>query len=112
ELIFEDGSRSRRTIRFGPPPVVEPPKSQIDLGAIALGLATDAPKPQGSAWVGIDADGPKRLVSLIVDPDLKNVVRKDRLDNFATIPVKKGGAPVTRERAIAWIETLLREVGP
>jgi hypothetical protein len=112
ELRFADGSRSRRTIRFGPPPVVEPPKGPIDLGAVALGLATNAPRAQGSTWVRIDADGPKQLVSVVVDPDLSLWFDRDRMNNFASIAGKGGGAPVTRERSIAWLEVLLRGVGP
>jgi hypothetical protein len=112
ELRFADGSRTRRTVRFGPPPVVEPPKGPIDLGAVAFGLVSAAPRTQGSSWIRIDADGPKQLVSVVVDPDLALWVDRDRLDNFASITGKGGGAPVTRERSVAWIETLLREVGP
>jgi hypothetical protein len=112
ELRFADGSRSRRTIRFGPPPVVEPPKGPIDLGAVALGLTQDVPHEQGTTWVRIDADGPKQLVAVVVDPDLALWFDRDRMNNFSSIAGKGGGAPIARERAVAWLETLLREVGP
>ncbi|MGZ3478535.1 MAG: hypothetical protein ACXVCJ_28805, partial [Polyangiales bacterium] len=60
----------------------------------------------------IDADGPKQLVAVVVDPDLALWFDRDRMNNFTSIAGKGGGAPVARERSVAWLEMLLREVGP
>lgn len=123
ELRYADGTRARRTIRFGEPPFVSaapppPPVVGEDAAAIALGgvdSAAPAPAlstPTNGAWYRIDADGPSQLVAVIVDPDFKLLVDRNRLDNFTSSAAARGGAPVTRERGLAWLEVLLRGVGP
>jgi hypothetical protein len=126
ELRYADGSRARRTIRFGEPAFVHTqpaaaPAAGPDVAALVLGLpvASDAPPRVASAhapahgtWYRIDADGPSALVAVIVDPDFKLLVDRDRLDNFASSSAGRGGAPVARERSVAWLEVLLRGVGP
>lgn len=113
ELRFADGSRVRREVRFGPPPVVGVGPKPFDVAAVATGIPSETVGPRkGSTWVRIDADGPQQLVGAIVDPDKKILVDRDRLNNFGTIAGRRGSAPITRERALAWLEILLREVGP
>jgi hypothetical protein len=126
ELRFADGTRTRRTIRFGAPATAftqsVPPEPGADVAAIALGVpvAAEGPKaaplpvanPANGTWYRIDADGPSQLVAVVVDPEFKLLVDRDRLDNFASLPAARGGAPIARERALSWLELLLREVGP
>lgn len=81
ELRFADGSQRREVVRFGDRP-----------------------------WLRLDADGPKELVSAIVDPDLAILLDRDRTNNFLSSR-KVGAASVTRERATAWIGVLMRGVG-
>jgi len=85
ELHFADGSRRREVVRFGTPI---------------------------NTWRRIDADGPSELTGVVIDPDLKISLDRSRLNNFASISGKGGGAPVARERALAWLGILVREVGP
>jgi len=116
ELRFADGTRTRRLIRFGPPAVVRPPKESNPLaGAVLPGVAeeSEAPTPPSNGtWYRIDADGPSALTGVVVDPDFKLLVDRNRLNNFAATREGRGGAPVSRERALAWIEILARGVGP
>ncbi len=99
ELRFADGSRSRRTIRFASPPRPD-----------ALGEKPDVTGT--STWYRVDADGPTALVAAIVDPDHKLVIDADRLNDFASTFAGRGGAPITRERAFAWLSALVQGVGP
>jgi hypothetical protein len=89
ELRFAGGARERRVVRFG--------------------VAGETSK---ETWARVDADGPSPLVAAIVDPDWKLPIDRNRLDDFASTPAGRGGAPVTRERAVAWIQTLVRGLGP
>ena len=94
ELRFADGSRRIERVRFG----------EHD---------EDDPKHRGGAtWRRIDADGPVELVAVVIDPELKIPLDRTRTNNFKSTAAGRGGAPVTRERALAWIETLARQVGP
>lgn len=99
ELRFADGSRARRTIRFPRPAQPDAPAAKSEATAT-------------STWYRVDADGPSALVAAIVDPDLALVIDRDRLDNFASTLAGRGGAPVTRERALAWLTVLVQGVGP
>ncbi|MBI2391947.1 MAG: M1 family metallopeptidase [Deltaproteobacteria bacterium] len=121
ELRFADGSRTRRTIRFGAPAYAvapAPPMIGADVAAIALGVPVAADtqpsqqSPSNGTWYRLDADGPTQLVAVIVDPDHKLLVDRDRLDNFASLSNGRGGAPIARERSLAWIGVLTRLVGP
>ena len=93
ELRFADGSRRRELVRFGP--------------------IAPSSHPGSGTWRRIDADGPTALESVLLDPDEKILMDRTRLDNFATASGgKTAGAPITRERALSWIELLLRGAGP
>lgn len=114
ELRFADGKRERRSIRFGPPAVVLP-RGDMPLNPLSpLSPGGDDGPPVPSStngnWFRIDADGPSELVSVIVDPDFKLLIDRNRLNNFTSS--KRGGAPIARERAQAWIAILSRMVGP
>jgi hypothetical protein len=115
ELRFADGTRTRRSIQFGAPAFVAPPKKPNPITA-ALGLGSDddeAPRTTSNGnWYRLDADGPTALTAVVVDPDFKLLVDRNRLNNFAATREGRGGAPVSRERALAWIEMLARGVGP
>jgi len=115
ELRFADGTRTRRLIQFGGPAFVAPPKKPNPLKA-ALGLPSDDDEPPRATsngnWYRLDADGPTALTGVIVDPDSKLLVDRNRLNNFASTKGGGGGAAVSRERALAWIELLARWVGP
>lgn len=121
ELRFADGKTARRTIRFPTAAIPVTASTSEVLGmaiGVQVGAVPDGPMPtadQPSAmptWYRIDADGPTELVSVTVDPDGKLLVDRNRLDNFASTSKGRGGAPVARERALAWIGTLARWVGP
>ena len=92
ELRFGDGSVRREVVRFGP-------------------IQSSEHSGNGS-WRRIDADGPSPLVSVIVDPDFHVLMDRSRLDNWASTSAGAGGAPVTRERAVSWLELLARSLGP
>jgi len=112
ELRFADGTRTRRSISFGPPAEVKPPKHANPMLPSAH-EEEDAPQTTSNGnWYRIDADGPSALTGVIVDPDFKLLVDRNRLNNFASTKAGRGGAPVSRERALAWIEILARGVGP
>lgn len=123
ELRFADGTRTRRSIRFSAPTTAvsaaPAPQPGADVTAIALGMPVEAEPPHGpiatssnGTWFRIDADGPSQLVAVVVDPDFKLLVDRSRMDNFASLPAGRGGAPITRERSLSWLELLLRGVGP
>lgn len=124
ELRYADGTRARRTIRFGAPArVITAAAPQmlpgVDVTAIALGVPVEkdpAPmpvaEPSNGTWYRIDADGPTQLVAVVVDPDFRLLVDRNRLDNFASTVAGRGGAPITRERTLSFLELLLRGVGP
>jgi hypothetical protein len=92
ELRFADGGVRREVVRFGP--------------------TSPSKHPGNGSWRRIDADGPSALVSVVVDPAFRIVMDRSRLDNWATTAGNGGGAPVTRERAVAWLELLARSFGP
>ena len=92
ELRFADGSVRREVVRFGP--------------------TNPSHHPGTDTWRRIDADGPSALVAVLVDPDFRIVMDRSRLDNWATTAGHGGGAPVTRERAVAWLELFARSLGP
>lgn len=92
ELRFGDGTRRREIVRFGP--------------------TATSPNKGAATWRRLDVDGPQPLVAVIVDPDLRVPMDRTRLDNFATREGHSGGAPVTRERALAWLGVLARSFGP
>lgn len=98
ELRFADGSRTRRVVQFVKAPTV------IDLPEASAGAPV--------SWLRLDADGPVELVGAVIDPDHKLPLDRNRLNNWATTPRHAGGAPVTRERAVAWLGVLVRGLGP
>jgi hypothetical protein len=80
-LRFADGSERREVVRFGDRP-----------------------------WLRVDADGPKELVSAVIDPDLAIPLDRDRTNNFLSTR-RVGPASITRERATAWIGLAMRGAG-
>ena len=108
ELRFADGKLARRSIRFGPPAYVETDTNNPFAPAPDVAPLT----PSNGNWFRIDADGPSELVGVIVDPDGKLLVDRNRLNNFASSRAGRGGAPIARERSQAWMAVLARMVGP
>ena len=92
ELRFADGTRRREVVRFGP--------------------FAPSHHPGNGSWRRIDADGVSELVAVVVDPDFKLPIDRTRTDNFRSSASGSGGAPVTRERSIAWLGDLVRSLGP
>lgn len=112
ELRFADGSRARRMIRFGAPAVAATTTADLPLNPLAEDAQPEAATPSNGNWYRIDADGASELVAVIVDPDFKLMFDRNRLNNFASSRAARGGAPVSRERALAWLGILARAVGP
>lgn len=65
-----------------------------------------------SQWKRLDYDGPSSLIAVVVDPDFKISMDRDRSNNFNSISGYEGKAPIAQESSLAWFQYFARGVGP